>query len=226
MKKVLYLGTDIEDCWIEGEIEHCPLIDLQKKSFTPLVVAEIAQAEHIVLTSKKGIQFFFEQAKDYPQIVTSLQNKTFWVIGEKSAGLLLSYGFSSPYLPSEETQEGLASLLIEKIHSGPKIVLGQSNLARLYLAKELKNQQHSLFSFILYTNNPSEKQPLYSTDLYTDILFTSPSTVHAFYARFGRFPSKVHLHVRGRITYQALNLLLPKQDVDRIKVFLPKGEML
>ncbi len=208
MKSALYLGTDPKEFEYDGEIIHYPLIkpiirDLND-IHTRFVFGELLDYTDLVFTSKNTVHFFF-QALAYYQIDSALlKNKQLYAIGPVTEKALASYGFSCMPLPKQETQEGLIKQLFMQDHAESYFFYPRSALARRHLEQFLMRMcvRHQICD--LYDLTFKNDKPLPELDAFDEIIFTSPSTVHAFYNLFENIPKKVKLRSIGPITAKIL----------------------
>src|SRR5579872_3230169 len=96
----LYLGTDPENCELEGLV-HYPIIKTIPLEIPSYMWEDFAEYTHILITSKNAAQIFLSQ----------LQDKKIIAIGKSTAGKLAQEGFATHQIAQDESQEGIIELL-------------------------------------------------------------------------------------------------------------------
>ncbi|MBB6445845.1 uroporphyrinogen-III synthase [Bacillus benzoevorans] len=106
-------------------------------------------------------------------------------IGQKTARVLEKEGIKVDFIPAEFVAEGFVKEFAPKIKQGTKIFIPKGNLARDYIAEQLRKQGASVDEMIIYdTYFPQENEDdlvqLLSEHNLDIIPFTSPSTADHF----------------------------------------------
>lgn len=138
----------------------------------------------IILTSKNGVDFFFQCLEKEGIDRTSLQAR-FAAIGTKTAAVLKKYGFHAEYIPERFSADQFA----EEINSGrfeaKKVLIPKGNLARTAIADALREKGMTADEWVVYETYFPEEEKRHLIDLLktekTDVLtFTSPSAIRHF----------------------------------------------
>lgn len=191
MAKALYLGpTFPKFAFREKNIYHCPLI-YTKPFDVPL--NDWDKFTHVILTSKEAAHL----------LMTKLRNKkldkTFITTGKATAEVLKEYGITAIF-PENETAEGVAELI--RPISG-HFFWPHSKGSRPIIEEALKGKPY--FAPILYETLPDPRASLPDLNDFHEILFSSPSTVEAFFALSPKVPPHLILTPIGPITAQVLS---------------------
>lgn len=204
-KKILYLGHDPER-YSENNVYHFPVIETQKFSLEKEEIqAAFSQANcltHLIMTSRQAVICLIEaiQAKG---IEPHFKNLTVFSIGEATSLLLKEKGFKVSYQAQEPTAASLVDLLKNYVFSAshtlfyPHSALSSPLLANYLIASGI---QH--IAVPLYTTVPKRPSMLPSLSQFEEIVFTSPSTVDAFYALYGKSPKEYPWVAIGPVTKQ------------------------
>lgn len=200
MKKVLYLGTDPRHFESAGEIVHFPVIKIVPRSFNEVKQAldELPYFTHLVFTSKNAVDIFFSYCK------ANLENKILIAIGKVTALHLTSHGFPPQLVSPEETQEGMIELLKEKNLENAYLFLPQSSLSRPLLVHFLHEKKIRYRALTLYDTECIHPETIPDLATFDEIIFTSPSTVTAFFQIFSAVPQHVTCIAIGPVTQQTL----------------------
>lgn len=185
-------------------LHSCPL--LHKKSYPALAVKEqwqqIHQATHLILTSKNSIRTLIEHFAELDLSLEILQTKRIIAVGSATAEAAKSLKPLSIDTALEETQEGLYAFLSQLPLEKAYILYPHSDLARPFLKDALMKYPHTAFPIYTMVKDPLTRLP--DLNAYESALFTSPSTVKAFFELRPDIPSKLSLKAIGPVTEDAL----------------------
>jgi uroporphyrinogen-III synthase len=134
-----------------------------------------------------------------------LHSKRWVSIGEVTTKRLALFGVTSNLTSKVSTQEGLVDCLKELDMKGSYVLLPKSSLSRPVLSSYLKEERISHALVDLYdtvVNTSLTPIDLLEID---EIVFTSPSTVRAFFSYGMTVPENIHLTAIGPITQAALD---------------------
>lgn len=185
----LYLGTDCPS----PNFFHYPIIRLEPRPLPPNAHAIFPSFTHILFTSKNAVRLF-----PFP-----LSHQILIAVGQATASLL-----PSALTPAQESQEGIIELLKTLDLSGAHLLLPRSSQARHVLDDFLQQQNIRYTVWDLYNPVPHQPFPLPSLEPFKEIIFTSPSTVRAFFQFFGKPPSHLKVICQGPVTEEALKQAL------------------
>ena len=183
----LYVGLEAPS---GDDVLHVPLIKIVPKSNVDCNIPQ--ETTHIIVTSKTTVA-----------ICTSIfakQSLPFISVGRSTTLALTALGISNVLTASNECQEGIIQLIDAGQFTQPHFFWPHSSLSRPTLKKYFLKKGYAFTECTLYDTVFTE--PTISVDLQkiTQIHFTSPSTVDAYFQYFGAPPSHVKLHTIGPVT--------------------------
>jgi uroporphyrinogen-III synthase len=203
MKRALYLGLDPSRYTTEKQLIHYPIITIQNYPYEGKIeqyFQEIASFSVILLTSRTATSLFFEYCNKAGMSKKELAKKLYIAVGRATAEML-----PHALVAKEECGEGIVALLdsLPSIKSR-KFFFPHSRYSRPVISDYLKNKDYSFVECIFYEPQTT-KEPL-PCDLETvdEIIFTSPSTVHAFFEKKYRVSQRLELTTIGPITHNTL----------------------
>lgn len=206
-KKILYLGLDPKRYPHTGELVHLPIIRLVPRPFKGLVETTFAQLgsfSHVILSSRLGAWLFTKYAARTGQHV---HNKTYITVGTATSQILEKKGIGVDHTAFLQTGEGIVHVLQGLELQTAHLFFPRSALSRDVIPRYCAEQQILLTTLDLYDTVPSGI-PLPDLTGFDQIVFTSPSTVHAFFA-YGKEPPREICWPIGPITAKALDTYLP-----------------
>lgn len=207
-KKILYLGTDPSHYSTSKNVQHYPLIEMMPRNFQDFGIKcqfqDMPHYTHIILTSKNAIRIFLDALAFYHIPLTAMQGKQWICIGSSTTKTLQQYGAFQIATAQEETQEGVIKLLdLVDLENGylfyPRSSRARPTLSCYLKVRQLRHQICDLYD--THAKAPAFMPHLSSFD---EIIFTSPSTVEAFFEIFSTIPSQVKLTPVGPITKASL----------------------
>lgn len=200
MPRALYLGPEYPlKAFPNRHLTHIPLIETKIRSI-PLTWDDYT---HIIFTSKTAVRCLATLLRKQKISPFTLASKTTIAVGEATADLLRAFQ-AKPLVAEEENGEGVVALL-EKIDlKQAHVFWPHSSLSRDLIEQFLRNQGIKHTSSILYDTYPTH-HPLSSLDSFQEILFSSPSTVDAFFATASLLPPTIQLTPIGKVTAQHLS---------------------
>lgn len=202
MKRLLYLGTDPSHYPYEGELVHLPLIKIVPCLKAQESFQEMDGFTHLIFTSKNGVEVFFSLFKG------ELKNKILGAVGKVTALYLEKHGYPPQLVAGEETQEGLIELLKKEKLENSNLLLPGSSRSRPLLQRFLQEKGIRYKAVALYHTELIKPQELPNLESFNEIIFTSPSTVEAFFQIFSTIPKGIKLTPIGPVTQISLNNFL------------------
>ncbi len=201
--RILYLGLDPSRYQTEGEITHLPLIHIVPKPFLEVahLFEKLKNYTHVLFTSRSAIPPYVEYAFKSGYLLSHLQEKRYLVIGEATSQALLEYQLTPHAIATLPTAEGILPLLDSQ--QVASLFFPHSSLSRPLLKTELISREIPHLSFPLY-DTQFHKPPLPPLELFEEIVFTSPSTVKAFYQCTQNLPPLSKCRAIGPITKKSL----------------------
>jgi uroporphyrinogen-III synthase len=216
MKKVLYLGTDPSHYVDEkAMIVHFPLIRILPKDFNEFKIqsqfADLCDYTHFLLTSKHAVHIFMQALRAYGFSLESLADKKFLAIGPSTAEALKFYTVNHIQQPKTATQEGMMDLLDQLECEQAYFFYPRSSKARPVLSYYLRVRKLRHQVCDLYDTLDQEGALLPPLDKFDEIVFTSPSTVEAFYKLDTKIPEHIAIKAIGPITKSSLEKYIDKE---------------
>jgi uroporphyrinogen-III synthase len=202
----LYLGTDPSRYKAQGRVIHYPVIRLIPRDIPLSVFQDIPFYTHCIFTSRNTISILKE--KGFP--LGALQGKIIIAIGAATKARLEECNLTVAAVAYPETQEGVIELLKKMPPS--YVFLPHATLARDVLERFLIESQTRYQICDLYDTVTHRSEPVPSLDAVDEIVFTSPSTVRAFFEIFSSLPVGKKMICLGPITQEALNVYLTRKE--------------
>ena len=217
-KKTLYLGLNPKHYETDHQIVHFPVIEVAPRCFSNKEIQEVfsrvEKYTHIIFTSKSSVQIFFNYLKRAGKTLLDIEGADFVAIGRVTAKWLRGFGVEVHHIAEDETQEGMIDLLSTIELKESLVLLPQSSRARAKLAHYLveKGVHHQIVH--LYDTKTKEGLNYPPINQFDEIVFTSPSTVDAFFSTIPENEiNDVHRYkVIGKITAEVLK--------EQLKIFV------
>ena len=208
-EKALYLGLDPAHWKGERILVHIPFIKIVPKSLTdPLIEQALKQFSnftHVVITSKSSVKILhnFLLTKGIPLEIWA--DKQTAVVGRSTAIELEAYGIKPDIIAEEETAEGVVKALKKMDLESAHFFWPRSSRARTVINDFFYERGVPFTACPLYDTVTSVPDPLPRIEDFKEVIFTSPSTVDAFLAIYGKFPSHLLLTPIGPVTANYLD---------------------
>lgn len=187
----LYLGLRPKN----KEVIHFPLIRIVPRQ-VPEAFANFSLYTHVVFTSQSAAEICFQ---------ANLKNEhLIWIaVGKETKRRIEEEGYVA-IAPEEETAEGLIARLDDLDLRDAFLFWPHSALSRPLLIDYFERRKLRHCSPVLYDTEFHLPGPLPPLDEIEEIVFTSPSTVHAFLHFFGSLPKEKKLTPIGPVTKKTL----------------------
>ena len=187
---ILYLGTDPSRFPRQEKLVHFPVIRVMPLPLAEEVRRELTCITHVLVTSPNTAHFLWKE----------FRGKTLLAIGKGTAAVLQSYDFRVSCVANPESQEGMIGLLSSMSLQDAYIFYPRSTRARSLLAQYL--QKKEIRHLICDAYQTVAARPEITVDFATvkEIVFTSPSTVHAFAELYGKVPEHIQCTCIGPVT--------------------------
>ena len=203
MAHSLYLGPEYPlKAFSDRRVTHVPLIETAIRKACD-ALANWQHFTHLILTSKTAVRalvFHLRQAKISPH---TLANKQILVVGTATAELVKAFG-ATPLIAEEETAEGVVKLIHSISSQKAHFFWPHSSLSRSVIEAALKEKNACFTSCILYDTLPVKEPKLPPLLDFQEVLFSSPSTVAAFFACHPTPPKHLQFTPIGKITSEEL----------------------
>lgn len=210
-KPVLYLGLNPPSDLTTGEVVHLPLIEIIPYSIEKLRISlpliNFPLYTHLILTSKSAVKQLLEC--NFPK--ENWENKQIISIGQSTTHYLQNHFSQLIRTADSETSEGVITVLKETNLKGAHVFWPHSELSRKVIP-DYFDQINCQFTecavytteAIVYPSPPQLKQ-------FSEIVFTSPSTVSAFFKNYSNIPQDIKVTSIGPVTSEALNKIIRKE---------------
>lgn len=205
MPKALYLGPEYPlNAFPHRRIVHCPLIETVPCSPT---IEDWKAFTHVIFTSKTAVKMLASHLRSRGISPFAIGEKKVITVGEATGEVAKAFG-ADPLIAEEETAEGVVTLL-KTIKENAYFFWPHASKARSVIKEALKKAR--LSTCILYDTVPLNT-PLPDLSDFQEILFSSPTTVSAFFTRLPFPPKHLQFTAIGPITKEALEkYTLPSQ---------------
>jgi len=212
MKKILYLGLDIPSALQNKNVCHCPLISIVSRSTNDALINQafkkFADYTHLIFTSKTAVRIFFDMARSFGISIEGIRSKTLISVGQSTAARMKKEGVTAQYIATEETAEGVITVLSGMDLKNPYFLLPQSSIARSVITNWLEGQKIIYLACPIYDTMPNIPKDLPLLANFDEIFFTSPSVVDAFIQAYGSLPHDKILTAIGSVTGRYLQSIL------------------
>jgi uroporphyrinogen-III synthase len=175
-------------------IEIRPMADLSELD---QALQNLASYDWVVFTSVNGVDVFWSRLADLALTGLPLDLRVA-AIGPKTAEALRNHGASADYVPLEYIAEAILPGLGDL--NGRRVLLPRAEIARKALPEAIIRSGGSVHEIPVYQTLPAHPSPRSLDALRSGvdvITFTSPSTVHSFFA-IARDAGLDPLHLPGR----------------------------
>ncbi len=165
-----------------------PLItckEVADKAVINNVLELIHTYDWLVFTSKNGVDFFFQELRNFNESITLPTSCKIAVVGQKTEEVLVSYGLTADLIPEKYVAESLLESLLKVVKKGEQVLIPRGNLARNVIPEGLRNHEIDVTDLDVYETviEKKSKEQLYQLikDGKIDVVtFTSSSTVDNF----------------------------------------------
>ena len=177
-EKILFLGLDPWSCKMNRQLVHYPLIEIRElKTKLP----KLSRYDAIVFTSKNGVRSILSKH--------TLKAHKIIAIGQHTKRTVESYGYKVDHLPKRPDSESLAELI--RAAKFKKVLYPVSQLSNNVLHR-LKNVEAK----VVYRTK-FKQQPKLDLKNYSGLVFSSASTVKAYFKIYQNIPGHLQLFVYG-----------------------------
>lgn len=216
-RKILYLGLDPSRFPIEGEITHFPIIRIKPRdpedSEVVSAFSKIPFYSHLIFTSRTAVFLTCVYAE---RLGHSIKHCPSIVVGKATAASCYDNDLSVWKIAKQESAEGVINLLRSLQLEKPYIFFPHSSKSRPLIVNYLCENNIEYMSIDLYTPEINPLEVSFNVADFHCIVFTSPSTVHAFKTRFHEFPTNAAYHAIGHVTEMAIKEMFPKAVAKRL----------
>lgn len=153
-------------------------------------VRELENVDILILTSTNGVASFFDRLFENEQYIGLLRDISVVAVGPKTAQALKDYAVTADIVPVNHSAEGIIEELLKRDISGKKILYPRAELARPYLADQLRQAGAEVADPVAYRtlspdDNAAEVRRLLQGGEVDAICFSSSSTFDNLVAMLG-----------------------------------------
>ena len=216
-RKVLVTGTSLEPYRGLGELVHTPLIRIAPpEDITPLDEAldRLASFDLVAFTSRYAVAAVFDRLLEQGGDSRRLAQATVAVVGSSTAGALRARGLLPDVTAAPESTAGLISGVRARLAlDGLRVLLPRSEIGDPELPATLRRDGAAVTETTAYRTLPVADPVAVDLTALAAVLFTSPSTVHAFRRLYGPAPPPaLELWCRGPLTRAAAHAAFGRGD--------------
>jgi uroporphyrinogen III methyltransferase/synthase len=154
-------------------------------------LGQLYMYDGIIFTSLNGVSFFFERMKYFHAIISTLNKKKIFAVGEKTKKALAEQGVTSISVPEKHTALDLSRLMQEENLGGKCYLFPKGDMAKDTIPSALKNLGATVDDVVVYRTKPPSGETvekiraMLKANKIDVITFTSPSTVKNFFQIIG-----------------------------------------
>ncbi|SCI43390.1 MULTISPECIES: uroporphyrinogen-III C-methyltransferase [unclassified Romboutsia] len=153
-------------------------------------INNIKEYTYLVLTSKNGVEIFFDKLEEMSLDVRSLANIKVCAIGSATAKEIKSRGINPDIVPEKFVAESLFDELKNKLRKEDKILIPRAKNARDYLIDKLSEictvKEIHTYESVIDTSKKEEILDILENEQLDYITFASSSTVRNFVEIIGK----------------------------------------
>ena len=202
-KRILFTGLSKERFFTKGTYFHFPLIKIEPmedyEEFDNYL-KNIKRFDWIVFISRYGVEYFFKRLNNLGFDSRNLSEIKIAAIGSSTKNRLLDFGVITNLVPKQENRRGLIDEFKKIVLKDKKIFLPRSSLSDKGLGREFKELGAKVTSSFAYRNVMPKDLPDLDLNNFSEIIFTSPSTVRNFKKRYEGLPKNVKIRCIGDVT--------------------------
>lgn len=202
-KRVLFTGLSKERYFTKGTYFHLPLIKIEPmRSYEQFDnhLRNIKSFDWIIFASRYAVEYFFKRIRHIRLDSRELNNIKIAAIGSSTANRLLDSGIIADLVPKKESSAGLIGEFKKIDIRGKKIFLPRSDISDKGLSKALQKLGAKPTSCFAYRNVEPCDLPDLDLNNFSEIVFSSPSTVRNFKKRYKNVPKNVKIKSIGEVT--------------------------
>ena len=203
-KRILFTGLAKERFFNEGRTYfHLPLIKIKPmESYEEFDghLRNIKRFDWIVFSSRYGVEYFFKRLNRIGYDSRTLRGISIAAIGSSTSQRLSDFGILADLVPKEESSRGLLEEFGRIDLRDKKIFLPRSDISDKGLSDGFKELGAYVLTGFAYRNVMAEDLPDLDLSFFNEIIFTSPSGVRNFKARYAYVPAGVKIKSIGAVT--------------------------
>lgn len=202
-KRSLFTGLSKERFFTNGAYLHLPLIKIEPmrdyEEFDSYL-ENIKEFDWIVFVSRYGVEYFFKRLNNLGFDSRNLSEIKIAAIGSSTKNRLLDFGVIADLVPERENSQGLIEEFKKIGLKDKKIFLPRSDISDKGLRQALERLEAKVATSFAYKNVMTKNLPDLDLNNFSEIIFTSPSTVRNFKKRYKEVPESVRIRCIGEVT--------------------------
>ena len=172
------------------EIPTIKIEKIQNNSELENEISNIKDYTYLILTSKNGVEIFFDKLEEINLDARSLANIKVCAIGSATAKEIKSRGINPDIVPEKFVAESLFDELKDKLNKEDKILIPRAKNARDYLIDKLSEictvKEVHTYESVIDTSKKDEILDILDKEELDFITFASSSTVRNFVEIIGK----------------------------------------
>lgn len=206
--KALYLGEEFPlKAFPEKQLIHTPLIETKLRSLEDRALTFLVQNwekfTHLLFTSKSSVKHLAALLRKHRISPFEIGKKQLLAVGRATAEAIFPYG-GKVEIASSECAEGVLDLIDRHLKWDAYPLWPHSSRARPLIGEALKRRSLKHFACALYDTRRVPEADLTDLKRVEEVIFSSPSTVEAFFQKVPTPPKHLKLIPIGFITEAAL----------------------
>lgn len=147
--------------------------------------------DFFVFLSSKAVSILFDSAKKagkFEELQLAIANTTVMAVGPKTKATITSYGIRVAYMPERHSSVGIGEVICRLNAVGKKVLVPRSGASNSFLKDLLEKIGLQVIEIHMYdvcafnnTNSWNEFRQIFSQSKVDGIIFTSASSVDAFF---------------------------------------------
>lgn len=200
LQRTLYTGSQAPKADSGESITHTPLIKIAKAelSETQQALLNDFPFDWIVLTSRYGVKYFFEQCGS--AIKERAANLRFATVGPVTSAELAKWGLTPQIESPSQSAAGILEAFKQQSITGKRILLPRSDKGIASLAEGLRLTGNFVTDIAVYHNTPNPEARQVDLNIFDKIVFSSPTGVEAFINLYKKLPEDILLVAKGPTT--------------------------
>jgi uroporphyrinogen III methyltransferase/synthase len=201
--KIFLPGTHPEKYANLGHIVHRPMIKLlplDDYSNADPTLKKLSSFDWLVFTSTNGVKFFFQRLNQIGLDARALAPAKVAAMGKTTAEMLKDHGIIPDLTPKLESTAGLLDEFQKIGIKNKNFLLVRPQNPTSQLPDDLKNLNAKVSQVIVYKNVTIKPDRDIDFEHIDQLLFTSASTVRAFFENYSQIPSHIEILCLGQPT--------------------------
>ena len=206
-RRILFTGISPERFFQRGVIFHLPLVKIvalaDYRAFDSFI-RKVRDYHWVIFASRFGVEYFFKRLYKNCFDARVLSGVKTAAIGSSTANRLLDFGICADLIPKEESSCGLLKEFRKIDLKGKRLFIPRSDLGGKDLNTGLADLGARVDNAACYRNIPADNLPDLDLGVFDEVIFTSPSVVRSFKARYKKLPGNLKVSCIGEVTHREM----------------------